>query len=141
MRILGSTFTVLTVGLLLSGCSQSTMPVPTAPGPGATALATQCSSTCTAMVVDQTGVCLTDATVRIVNGQSVGQILKQSTPCDAWSRGGVDFKNLTLGVALTLRASAPGYLDQDMTVVPSAGAQTAVLLSPSPMAGPMNGDM
>jgi hypothetical protein len=84
------------------------------------------------MVVDNSGVCIVDATVEVVRGQGLGQSLTQTTPCGAWDYGGgVVFKDLTPGVEMTLRASAPGYEAQEKTVVPSLGFQMAVLFTPS----------
>jgi hypothetical protein len=84
------------------------------------------------MVVDEAGVCIVGATVQVVRGQSLGQSITQTTPCDAWAYdGGVVFKDLTPGVEMTLRASASGYAAQETTVVPSSGPQMAVLFTPS----------
>ena len=55
---------------------------------------------------------------------------EKTTPCNAGSYGaGFLFENLTPGVAMTLRASAPGYVEE-RTVTPSLGPQTALLLGP-----------
>jgi hypothetical protein len=45
--------------------------------------------------------------------------------------GGFVLTGLTPGVAMNLRASAPGYVDKDTTVTPTSGAQTALLITPS----------
>jgi hypothetical protein len=80
------------------------------------------------MVVEDSGVCIAGATITVVAGQRAGQSIKQTTPCDAWAiSGGVVFRDLTPGVAMTLRASAAGYADEEKTVVPHLGPQTAVL--------------
>jgi hypothetical protein len=84
------------------------------------------------MVVDETGVCIVGATALVVHGQGLGQSVEQTTPCDAWAYdGGFVFKHLTPGVEMTLRVSAPGFIEQERTVVPSLGPQTAVLFAPS----------
>jgi len=84
------------------------------------------------MVVDETGVCIVGATASVVHGQGLGQSVEQATPCDAWAYdGGFVFKDLTPGVEMTLRVSAPGFIVQERTVVPSLGPQTAVLFAPS----------
>jgi hypothetical protein len=84
------------------------------------------------MVVDESGVCIVDATVRVVRGQDLGQEITQTTPCDAWAYyGGVVFDDLAPGQEMTLRASAPGYAAQEKTVVPSLGPQQALLFAPS----------
>jgi hypothetical protein len=85
------------------------------------------------MVVDGGGACIVDATLEVVRGQGpVGQNFTQQTPCGAWDYdGGVVLKNLTPGVAMTLRAWAPGYVAQEKTLIPSLGTQMAVLFAPS----------
>jgi hypothetical protein len=84
------------------------------------------------MVVDESGVCIDGATIQVVRGQSAGPSVPQTTPCDAWAYdGGVFFKNLTPGVAMTLRATAPGWDPLEKTVVPSSGPQQTVLFAPS----------
>lgn len=87
------------------------------------------------MVIEASGVCIAGATATVVGGQAIGQTIRQEIPCDAWAYdGGFLFTNLTPGVPMTIRASASGYVEREMTVVPSSGPQTAVLfvLSPSP---------
>ena len=86
------------------------------------------------MVVAESGVCIVGATVTVVKGQGLGQAITQTTPCDAWGYGnGFVFRNLTAGVEMTLRSSAMGYAPEEKTVVPHGGAQTAVILAPSPI--------
>lgn len=83
-------------------------------------------------VVDGPGVCIEDATVRVVAGQALGTSMLQETPCNAWAYGsGFMFENLIPGHPMTLRASAPGYADEEVTVVPSSGPQQAILITPS----------
>jgi uncharacterized protein (DUF39 family) len=84
------------------------------------------------MVVEDSGICIDDAAIQVIAGQAVGQIGTQREKCDAWSySGGVIFRDLTPGVAITLRASASGYAPQEKTVVPTLGPQTAVIFTPS----------
>jgi hypothetical protein len=86
------------------------------------------------MVVHDSGVCIVGATVTVVRGQHVGETITQTTPCDAWAYdGGFVFKYLTEGVEMTLRTSAVGFAPVEKTVVPSSGAQMALILVPSPM--------
>ncbi len=67
-------------------------------------------------------ICVVGAKVKVVRGQHAGQIATQTTPCDYWGYGGgFDFTGLTPGVAMTLRASAPGYASVEKTVRPSPG--------------------
>ena len=83
------------------------------------------------MVIDESGVCIANASVRVVGGQGLGRTAVQEEPCGVWEYGGgFVLTGLTAGVAMTLRASAPGYFDKDTTVVPTSGAQTALLISP-----------
>jgi hypothetical protein len=51
-----------------------------------------------------------------------------------WSYGaGFGFWDLTPGVEMTLRVSAPGYADEEQTVRPASGPQTAMLFTPRPL--------
>jgi hypothetical protein len=84
------------------------------------------------MVVDASGVCIPGATIRVILGQRMGESFTQKTPCDAWAYdGGVLFENVTVGAEMTLQATAPGYLTQEKMIVPTSGAQTAYLFTPS----------
>lgn len=119
-----------------SGVPLTTPPAGTAPDPGPHPDPATTDSTSKtwvwAMVVDETGVCLDSATVRVIAGQAVGQELAQVGSCDAWSYdGGVIFKEITPGIEMTLRATAPGYAAQEISVVPKLGPQMAVLFAPA----------
>ena len=107
--------------LMLLGCSQENVqPLPIGPGLPVTPVSLW------GMVVNEGGVCIVGATATVVAGQGLGRTITQATPCDAWGYGGgFTFKDLTPGVPMTLRASAPGYLEAERTAVPSAGPQTA----------------
>jgi hypothetical protein len=132
---------IIFVSLTLLGCShESTQSsLPTSPGPPiptASPVPTPAPAGSLTflwgMVVDGSGVCIVGATVQVVSGQGLGQSMRQTTPCDAWSYdGGVMFRDLTPGVEMTLRASASGYDAQEKTVAPSLGGQMAVLFTPS----------
>ncbi|PYP78240.1 MAG: hypothetical protein DMD35_11960 [Gemmatimonadetes bacterium] len=83
------------------------------------------------MVIDGTGVCIDDATVQVVGGQSVGPSVVQDANCDAWSYdGGVLFQNLTPGVEMTIRATTPSGRVQEKTVMPAVGVYSVTLFSP-----------
>lgn len=115
--------------LTLWGCSGETVPSspfsPSPPAPDAVAWLW-------GMVIEQSGACIADATVRVVDGQGLGRTVAQEEPCDAWAySGGFVLAGLTPGVAMTLRASAPGYVDKDTTVIPTLEGQTALLIAPS----------
>ena len=64
------------------------------------------------------GGCIPDATVEIVGGQAIG---KSATigGCDYWEGGGAILEGLRAGIAITVRASAPGYLAQEITLMPT----------------------
>jgi hypothetical protein len=80
-------------------------------------------------VVDGGGLCIEGATVEVAAGQSIGQRTTQLTPCDEWAYGnGFEFYNLTPGIAITLRASAPGWSTCEYSVTPHLGSQSAVVL-------------
>jgi len=88
------------------------------------------------MVIEENGHCIAGASVSVVSGESAGQTLVQQTPCDVWDPAGFTFTDLTPGVAVTIRASAPGYATKDTTVVPTLTViryeqGTAILIEPS----------
>ena len=120
--------------VILLGCSEESnrrIPtLPTAPSPPA-----QPSSTPAwlwGMVVDESGICIEGATATVVGGQAVGQTIAQTTPCDAWAYdGGFFFRDLTPGVEMTIRATAPGRASEEQKVMPSFGSGMAVLFSPA----------
>jgi hypothetical protein len=121
--------TVLTM-FVLAGCSRETTaftaPTPTAPTPPSVPQPSA-SAFVWAMVAEDSGICISDATVQVVAGQARGQSGTQTEPCDVWGYGGgIAFNDLTPGVEMTLRASAPGYTAQERAVVPSSGPQSAV---------------
>ena len=94
------------------------------------------------MVVDESGGCIVDATATVVAGQALGQSVRQSTPCNAWDYGnGFVFNHLTSGGEMTIRVSAPGYLGDERTVVPSVRPQMAVLFTPPRIPSPSAEDM
>ena len=71
------------------------------------------------MAVGKDGGCIPGATFTVVSGQSyVGEVITQQTPCGVWDYGdvGIMLRRLTPGVAMTLRASAAGYLTVERTV-------------------------
>jgi hypothetical protein len=87
------------------------------------------------MVADDSGLCITGATVQVVAGQGAGRSYTQTEPCNVWDFGGIAVTDLIAGVELTLRAAAPGYVAQETVVVPTLGGSQRVLiitLSPSP---------
>ena len=92
----------------------SPAPTPPAPKPATTA-------SFWAIVVPQggSGVCLVGARAEIVAGQAIGQSGTMPEVCDVWWINGAFFKGLTVGVEMTVRASAPGYVAQEITVMPT----------------------
>jgi hypothetical protein len=83
------------------------------------------------VVVDNSGVCISGATVRVVRGQAVGDSTVQRTgDCNAWEAAdGFAFTMLTPGVPMTLRASAPGYVAREVTAVPQWGWATLTVIA------------
>ena len=115
---------IVVAALALSGCSPETTPSSPETPNLATAL--------WGMVVDDFGVCIAGASVRVVGGQALDLTAAQQHPCDVWGYGGgFVLAGLTAGVGLTLRVSAPGYVTKDTTVVPSLAPQTALLITPT----------
>lgn len=119
--------------LTLLGCSaENVQRLPTTPDPPPPPYQPASPAWLWGMVVEDSGICIVDATVTVVRGQRVGETIKQETPCDAWGYGGgFEFKNLTPGAEMTLRTSATGYVSEEVTVVPHSGSQTALILAPT----------
>jgi hypothetical protein len=79
-------------------------------------------------VVRGSGGCIDGGTVEVVGGQRLGERVTQETPCSVWDySGGFVFRDLTPGVEMIIRASAPGYAPLVKSVTPYSGAQTAFL--------------
>ena len=127
----------------LSGCAEMRSPTAPAappiqtpaPDPGSTPTSPPpptASAWVWVMVVEESGVCVDRATIRVIAGQSLGTTKEQVGYCDAWWFGVVMFQNLIPGEPMTLRISSPGYQDVDITVTPTNGAQQAVLVTPPP---------
>ena len=113
--------------LMVFGCSAEPTP-PTAPTPAPTVPAPPTPAPAPApstegavwlMVAESSGICILGAKVDVIAGQAVGRTAAQDHPCNIWDFGGIEFKNLTPGAELTVRASAPGYAPREMTVVPT----------------------
>jgi hypothetical protein len=108
--------TILTA-LLVIGCSGETAPptVPettTAPPPNAV------QAWLWGMIIEDSGACIPEATVEVRSGQARGRSVGQ-TPCDYWGYGGgFVFDSLTAGLEMTVRATAPGYGEKELTVLP-----------------------
>lgn len=120
--------------LLVVSLSACTGQIPSAPSSSST-VPTPGESLARAVsgiVIDASGACIGGAIVEVVAGQAVGQKSAQSGPCDHWwPFNGFAFSNLTPGVSLTLRATAPGHVAKEMTVMP--GVQNLeFLLEPLP---------
>jgi hypothetical protein len=99
----------------LYGCSSPTTPTT----PGAASAPVSGPRNVFGVVINASGACLAGAVVEVIAGQAVGQKSAQSGPCDAWwPFNGFAFSNLTPGVSLTLRATAPGHATKDVTVKP-----------------------
>ena len=126
--------------LALAGCVGDDWPdVPTGPAvpPSAPAPppapAPSAGVSLLGVVVEASGLCIYGATVRLVDGAAVGDSVVQRLPCGAWDGPGFELKGLAAGVAVTIRASAPGYVAKDVTVVTPQGSwQTATVIELSP---------
>lgn len=127
--------TAMSLSILLACSRDDAARMPTAPE--RPVLPKQPASSLTwvwGMAIDESGVCVVGVTATVVRGQGVGQSTAQAIPCGAWDYdGGFIFKDLTPGVAMTVRASAPGYTLQEKTLVPSSGPQTVVLFALTPI--------
>ena len=114
-------------------------PIAGSPGPSAIRLSrnqptpTDSSAFVWGMVIPVgSGVCIKNATVEVVRGQRTGETITQE-PCDVWDfGGGFELKNLTPGVEMTLRASAPGYVTKDFVITPVPLPHGAIFLELSP---------
>jgi hypothetical protein len=90
-----------------------------------TAVVRSASTLLWGFVVDGSGVCIDGVTVEVIGGQRLGERTTQETPCDAWSSsGGFEFRDLTPGVEMIIRISAPGYAPLVRSVTPYLGPQT-----------------
>jgi hypothetical protein len=86
---------------------------PLPPGPGPLAVIQ-------GMIVRDDGACIDSASVRVVQGQSLDRSAAQRTPCDvSTGKGGFVLTDLTPGLPMTIRATAPGYLSLDKTITPT----------------------
>jgi len=109
-----------------------TPPIPPVPPSGPPVPPNSSLGTVWILVVKDSGVCIDSATATVLSGQRVGESVQQVTPCGRWdSGGGIEFRNLTPGVAMILRVSAPGYVTQERTVLPAVGTYTAWEIYPS----------
>jgi hypothetical protein len=104
--------------IVVAGCTSS----PTAPLPptmGSNLSPPTVTPSIAGMVIDPNdGVCIRGATVESIAGQAVGQKVVQEGSCDYWSHDvGFTFKELTPGILMTLRASAPGFATKDLSGV------------------------
>jgi hypothetical protein len=86
------------------------------------------------LVIDDSGGCIPGATVVVVRGEGVGQSGTHTRPCDAWSYDQeILFVGLTPGAAVTLRASAPGYAETEVTAQAQLGGYaTEIVLAKTP---------
>jgi hypothetical protein len=125
------------VMVLATACASDIAPSPTPlPSPSPTPVR---KATVWALVVaaenPNGGLCIAGATVEVTAGQSVGKRMTLTDGCDIWgdANGGEAIStDLTPDVPMTLRASATGYLAQEMTVVPPGAGRVVFALSRSP---------
>lgn len=97
--------------------------LPLPPGPGPLAVVT-------GMIVRDDGMCIDSASVRVVQGQALDRSAAQRTPCDGPAgTGGFVLNDLTPGLPMTIRATAPGYLSLDKTITPAPPPQPLVVFA------------
>jgi hypothetical protein len=66
------------------------------------------------MVIDASGMCIDGAVIEVVSGQGKGFTGTPAATCDAWNPfGGYILYGLVPDDSLTMRASAPGFLDSE----------------------------
>jgi hypothetical protein len=59
-----------------------------------------------------------------VSGQGLGRSVRQADRCSVWDPDySANFKDLTPGAEMTLRASAEGYAPREVIVMPTPGPQ------------------
>jgi hypothetical protein len=83
------------------------------------------------MAVGKDGGCIPGATFTVVSGQSyAGEVITQQTPCAVWDYGdvGIVLRRLTPGVAMTLRASAAGYVTVERTVLAQSSGTSEIFV-------------
>ena len=115
------------VALITAACADGASPDPTGTG-----LFPAGEGFVWGHVVEDSGVCIAGATVRIVEGPGEGRYTPQRYPCDAWSYGdGFEFADLPMGATVKLRATADGYKSQDQKVyVGNGGYPVTFTLQP-----------
>ena len=116
------------VSVSLAACADGVATsLPTAPTPSPTTFPPPASqpghlTRVEAVVVgsNTNGKCIEGATLEVVSGQRVGDRVEQVTPCNGWDFGnGAIIRDVVSGDEMTIRASAPGYADAEMTIIPS----------------------
>ncbi len=128
---------IVFAALIVFGCS-STERTPTGPSsdpqPAPSPPQGSLTSFWGLVIPDASDYCVTNARIEVVGGQRTGETFTQVTPCDVWDMGGggVYIENLTPGVEMTLRASAPGYITKDFVITPIRPPFMATLLELSP---------
>jgi hypothetical protein len=119
-----------TVALL--ACSQDLASLPTVPSSTTSSPPNIIANvTLWGMGVDERGVCIPGATFRSWAARALAGVRRRRPLATHGLTTGVVFTEVTPGIEMTLRASAPGYSDERRTVVPRSGSQYAVLFTPS----------
>ena len=100
--------------LLAAGCSSGGYVSPIAPAP---------YGLLWGFVAKSSGACIEGAKVEVIAGQAIGEVALQKTPCNVWAESdGFLIQPLTLNVAITVRASAPGYQSVELTRMPQSSS-------------------
>jgi hypothetical protein len=118
---------LLVAALACTGCSGHGPTAPSAPAPPAAVPSNPppdpgsgSTAFLAGMVLESGGACVGGAIIEIVGGQGAGQRTTQTGRCSWWDwEDAFEFKNLTPGSELTLRASAAGYAPMEQTFLPT----------------------
>jgi len=125
---------VIIVALTATGCSADSLLSPSTAVDSSVPTSGPTTAVLWGFVVDESGACIRDAEVEAIAGQAVGEVMHQETPCDVWAYGGgFYFNDLKPGIAITIRASAPGYAPRQMTVMPFTGGYKALEVKLDPV--------
>lgn len=120
----------LVCSAFLTGCDGASEPVvpiadpttsapPSAPEPQPITPASQHDGSVAGFVIDESQ-CVIGARVELLDGPHAGAVFVQ-TMCDFWGYGddtGFVFHELPLGKAVTVRATAKGYLPAEILAIP-----------------------
>ena len=118
----------LVCAAFLTGCDGASEPVgpitsarPYAPDPQPTTPEPQHNGSIAGFVIDQSHQCIVGARVELIDGPQAGAVFVQ-TVCGFWDYGddnGYSFNELPVGIAVTMRATAKGYVPAEILAMPT----------------------